>query len=176
MAFSTKVRTDALVAAARHCCVCHRYKGVNVEVHHIIPVFEGGRDDADNAICLCFDCHADAGHYNPMHSRGTKLSPEELRIARESWHRAVRENRIVSAEDDGRFYCRYLVCRSLSAMKEITSGDLSAIPSPSPLYLKNVVGDFLSAFLGQYPGSQKNYHPDSHILGDRFGVDPKSET
>ncbi len=77
MAFKKEVKINALVSAARHCCVCHRYKGVKVEVHHILPVAKGGADDAENAIALCFDCHADAGHYNNKHPRGTKFSPEE---------------------------------------------------------------------------------------------------
>jgi 5-methylcytosine-specific restriction endonuclease McrA len=94
MTFSKEVRTEALVAAARHCCVCHRYKGVKVEVHHVVPAAKGGADTADNAITLCFDCHADAGHYNPEHPRGTKFSVEELRSSRDLWHMAVRMNRI----------------------------------------------------------------------------------
>lgn len=60
MPFSKEIREDALVASARHCCVCHRSKGVKVEVHHIVPTSQGGTDDFDNAVVLCFDCHADA--------------------------------------------------------------------------------------------------------------------
>ena len=37
MGFSQKIKEDALVAAARHCCVCRKFKGLNIEVHHIIP-------------------------------------------------------------------------------------------------------------------------------------------
>ncbi len=80
MAFNSTVRNQVLVSAARHCWVCHRYKGVKVKVHHIIPKSEGGNDSLDNAIALCFNCHADAGHYNPKHPRGTKYSPDELRL------------------------------------------------------------------------------------------------
>ena len=35
MSFPSKVRDQLLVAAARHCCACHRYKGVKLEIHHI---------------------------------------------------------------------------------------------------------------------------------------------
>jgi hypothetical protein len=126
VAFSTETRTTALVAAARHCCVCRRYKGVKVEVHHIVPLSKGGTDSADNAIVLCFDCHADAGHYNPKHPRGTKFSPEELRLARDLWHMAVATNRIEAPQEKDRLYCRYLVCKSFSALREIVEGDLSS--------------------------------------------------
>nr|VFK42254.1 MAG: hypothetical protein BECKSD772F_GA0070984_111810 [Candidatus Kentron sp. SD]VFK48163.1 MAG: hypothetical protein BECKSD772E_GA0070983_11157 [Candidatus Kentron sp. SD]VFK77679.1 MAG: hypothetical protein BECKSD772D_GA0070982_10018 [Candidatus Kentron sp. SD] len=35
MGFSREIKERILVNTARHCCVCHRYKGVKVEVHHI---------------------------------------------------------------------------------------------------------------------------------------------
>lgn len=164
MAFSSKVRIDALVAAARHCCVCHRYKGVRVEVHHIVPVSKGGTDDPENAICLCFDCHADAGHYNPEHSRGTKFSPQELRSARDNWYLTVLHNQIEAPREDDRFYCRYLVCKSFSALNEIASGDLSSIPCSAPILVKTLAGEFLSEILKHYPQP----HRGSHIPGDLF--------
>jgi len=79
--FPKGVKDRILVAAARHCCVCHRYNGVGVEAHHIVQEADGGPNKYENAIVLCFDCHAAAGHYNSRHPRGTKFSPEELRLA-----------------------------------------------------------------------------------------------
>ena len=69
--FPQKVKDQIFVDTARHCCVCHRYKGVKVEVHHIKQEALGGENTYENAISLCFDCHCDAGHYNPKHPRGT---------------------------------------------------------------------------------------------------------
>ncbi len=69
MGFPKKVRDAALVASARYCCVCHRITGLNIEVHHIIPQEQQGKDTLDNAIALCFDCHADAGHYFAKHPK-----------------------------------------------------------------------------------------------------------
>ena len=89
MPFSQSVKARVLVAAARHCCVCHRYKGLNIEVHHIEQESESEDNSFENAIGLCFDCHADAGHYNPGHPRGTKLSASELRRARDRWFEIV---------------------------------------------------------------------------------------
>lgn len=164
MAFSREVRTEALVAAARHCCLCHRYRGVKVEVHHIVPVAKGGADTADNAIALCFDCHADAGHYNPEHPRGTKISVDELRLARHLWHMAVQMNRIEAPRDEDWLYCRYLVCKSFSALREIVEGSLTQIPVDSPLLAKTVAGDFLSSIVRQHPAA----HRSSHVWGDAF--------
>ncbi len=100
MAFTKETKIKALVNSARHCCVCHRYKGLKVEVHHIVPAAKGGTDDEGNAIALCFDCHADAGHYNSKHPRGTKFSTEELLRDREYWHAAVSNKHIDITEDE----------------------------------------------------------------------------
>lgn len=62
-----------------------RQVGRSVEVHHIVPAANGGPTTLDNAIVLCFNCHAEAGHYNPRHPRGTKYSPAELRRHRDEW-------------------------------------------------------------------------------------------
>jgi len=60
MGFSDKIKQEILVRSARHCCVCHQAKGLNIEVHHIKLTSHGGDDTLENAIALCFDCHADA--------------------------------------------------------------------------------------------------------------------
>lgn len=85
MPFSDKIKADALTRSGRHCCLCHKHIGVNVEVHHIIQEAKGGTNTLDNAIVLCFDCHATVGHYNPDHPRGNKYKPEELRKQRDFW-------------------------------------------------------------------------------------------
>jgi HNH endonuclease len=105
MAFSKEIKRKALINSARHCCVCHRYKGLKIEVHHIIPISNGGTNNEENAISLCFDCHADAGHYNPKHPRGTKFSPEELKLAKEKWHQAVELNHLdISVNEEWRAF------------------------------------------------------------------------
>ena len=77
------------MASARHCAVCRRYKGVKIEVHHIKPKNQGGKDTFENAIPLCFDCHSDAGHYFANHPKGTKFSPAELKKHKKEWFRIV---------------------------------------------------------------------------------------
>lgn len=164
MPFSPGVRKEALIASARHCCICHRYKGVKVEVHHVVPESEGGSNDIENAIVLCFDCHADAGHYNPNHPRGTKMSPEELREAKDSWQMMVKSNRIEPPGFEDVAYCRYLLCRSLTAIIEICAGNLSSIPVPNPLLVNNQVTDFQRNIVKNYSSSGRGYQ----IWGDSF--------
>src|SRR5262249_39634655 len=42
-------------------------------------------DTAENAIPLCFDCHAEVHAYNDRHPKGRKFSPEELRGHKDQW-------------------------------------------------------------------------------------------
>lgn len=86
MPFSNKIKSEALARSGRHCCLCHKSVGINVEVHHIVQEADGGKNTLDNAMVLCFDCHADTGHYNVRHPRGNKYTPDELRRRRDAWY------------------------------------------------------------------------------------------
>lgn len=83
MSFPSEMREKLLLWCDRRCCLCRRVCEVLIELHHIVPKSEGGTDDEDNAIPLCFDCHAKVGHYNDLAPRGTKFKPEELKKRRE---------------------------------------------------------------------------------------------
>lgn len=56
-----------------------------METDHIVPKAEGGTDDIDNAIAVCFECHAEIHSYNDRHPRGRKFRPEELRLHKDQW-------------------------------------------------------------------------------------------
>jgi len=64
----------------RHCCLCDKACGTDIEIAHI---HEKGPGEIDNAIPLCYDCHARIGHYNRKHPLGNKYKPEELKARRE---------------------------------------------------------------------------------------------
>ena len=87
----SKVKEDVLIACKRRCCYCGRYKGVNIEVHHIIQRADGGKDEYDNAIPLCFDCHSEIGSYNPKHPKGNKFSTNELKRIRDDFYKKVKD-------------------------------------------------------------------------------------
>jgi len=134
MPFSKRIKNDALVAAGRRCCLCTRFKGVCLEVHHIEPESTGGGNDFDNAIPLCFDCHADVGHYSPEHPRGNRYSAVELRGHRDRLYDQIESGRLPSARSKEEWaYCRYLVCKNFSALSEIVLGDLARTPADNPL-------------------------------------------
>lgn len=79
MGFPTSVADDVLVRCGRHCCLCGKYVGQKIELHHIKQVADGGEDTADNCIPLCFDCHADVKSYNPHHPKGRRFTEKELK-------------------------------------------------------------------------------------------------
>jgi len=75
---SDKIR--ALLWCDRHCCLCRKACGTDIEIAHIDP--KGG-NGLDNAIPLCYDCHGEVGKYNKEHPRGNKYRPAELKSRRE---------------------------------------------------------------------------------------------
>lgn len=86
MGFPKSVAIQALVACGRCCCICHKFCGTNIELHHIQQKADGGPDTFDNCIPLCFDCHAQMGRPDPRHSKGKAYSPEELKAHRNKWY------------------------------------------------------------------------------------------
>lgn len=85
------VKEDVLVICKRHCCYCEKYKGRDIEVHHIVPRSKGGQDTFDNAIPLCFDCHSEIGSYNPEHPKGNRFKPSELKRIRDEFYIKVKD-------------------------------------------------------------------------------------
>jgi len=77
--FDEAVKVKVLLWSDRHCCLCGKQSGIGIEIAHLDP----HSSDPDNAIPLCFDCHAAVGHYNREHPRGRKYSIPELKAGRE---------------------------------------------------------------------------------------------
>lgn len=90
MAFDEEVKRKAMVKCGRRCCICHKFCGNNMEVHHIKAHADGGEDIFDNAIPLCFDCHAIVRQYDPRHPKGIKFTEKELIMHRDSWYAKVK--------------------------------------------------------------------------------------
>ena len=85
MSFDRDEVADLLVRCHRRCCICHRFCGVKMETDHIEPRADDGPDLIDNAIPVCFECHAEIHSYNDQHPRGRKFTPTELRAHKEQW-------------------------------------------------------------------------------------------
>jgi hypothetical protein len=78
--FRSAEKVQRLIWCDRHCCLCDKRCRLDIELAHI-----GDNDDnrIDNAIPVCYDCHARMGMYNSSHPRGTKLTPREIKLLRE---------------------------------------------------------------------------------------------
>jgi hypothetical protein len=85
MVFDRDEVAELLAKCHRRCCICHRYCGVKIETDHMNPQAEGGDDSIENAIPVCFDCHAEIHSYNDNHPRGRKFTPLELTRHKEQW-------------------------------------------------------------------------------------------
>ncbi len=85
MGFQRNEVSRLLAACHRRCCICHRFCGVKIETDHIDPAGENGSDSIENAIPVCFECHAEIHSYNDNHPRGRKFQPLELQLHKAQW-------------------------------------------------------------------------------------------
>ena len=76
---------ELLARCHRRCCICHRFCGVKMELDHMVPRADGGSSEIDNAIPVCFECHAEIHAYNDKHPRGRKFQPAELKLHKDQW-------------------------------------------------------------------------------------------
>lgn len=97
MSFPRKAVDELLVACHRRCCICHRFCGFKMELDHMEQRAHGGLDDINNAIPVCFECHAEIHLYNDQHPRGRKYRSEELRLHKEQWLELCRSSAAVLA-------------------------------------------------------------------------------
>jgi hypothetical protein len=101
--FSQKEVNELLVQCHRRCCICHRFCGTKIETDHIDQRSQSQDDSINNAIPVCFECHAEIHSYNVDHPRGRKFRPEELRQHRDQWLKICAEKPevMLSAAWDG---------------------------------------------------------------------------
>jgi hypothetical protein len=79
--FNEEDSIKVLLWCGRHCCLCEKPTAVGIEVAHL-PGRESS-SDIDDAIPLCFDCHAAIGHYNKSHPKGKQYAIRELKARRD---------------------------------------------------------------------------------------------
>ena len=83
------IKSNVLIKCKRYCCYCEKFSGNAMEVHHIKPRSEGGKDTEDNAIPLCCNCHALVASYNPNHPKGSKHTVKELKHIRDNFYEKI---------------------------------------------------------------------------------------
>lgn len=116
MSFSEKVQTEALAASGRCCCICHKFCGTKIALHHIKQKAHGGDDSFENCIPLCLDCHEDMGKADPNHVTGKHYTEKELIMHRDAWYKkqsdSQRGNKCPVCEADKKLFNR--ICQSFS--------------------------------------------------------------
>lgn len=85
MGFNQKEVDQLLVECHRRCCICHRDCGVKMEIDHIEQRADSKDDSIENAIPVCFECHAEIHLYNDRHPKGRKFHPDEIRMHKKQW-------------------------------------------------------------------------------------------
>jgi hypothetical protein len=74
----SEVRRAVLVEAG-HRCAIPTCPALHPKVHHIKPVCEGGRDDFDNLIALCANCH-DMAHRGEIDRKAMRQYKANLSV------------------------------------------------------------------------------------------------
>ena len=100
MAFPGSIAEKALLDCSRCCCICHKFCGFKIELHHIIQKAQGGSDTYENCIPLCLDCHAEVKAYDPKHPKGRRYTESELGQHRDRWYKKVRSENLVVVHPD----------------------------------------------------------------------------
>lgn len=139
MSFSKKIANEVLVKSGRRCAICKRFCGTKIELHHIEPKYEDGKDNMDNCIALCFDCHADVCLYNPNHPKGRKYSEKELKMHREKLYKKM-EQFIPEIQMNSIEWITYANMRFGYAIK---------IPSYWPIGKEATNGDGIQLYVGK---------------------------
>ena len=89
MGFPESVAEKALLDCGRCCCICHKFCGFKIELHHIVQKSQEGLHTYENCIPLCFDCHAESKAYDPKHPKGRRYTDSELKNHRDRWYEKV---------------------------------------------------------------------------------------
>lgn len=79
--FREEDKIKRLLWCNRHCCLCGKSCGIDIEFAHL-PGKEDS-DDIDDGIPVCSGCHIKISAYNYKHPKGTKYKAEELKKRRE---------------------------------------------------------------------------------------------
>jgi hypothetical protein len=86
-----------MVKCARRCCICRRFRPTKLQVHHIKERSQGGTNDEDNLIVVCFSCHSDVHTKVPFARR---FSQEELKGHRDALVKMVAEGKLPTTDTD----------------------------------------------------------------------------
>jgi GTPase SAR1 family protein len=73
-----KIRDKLLVDAMHRCCLCPQHEDIT-DIHHILPISEGGPNTENNLMVVCPTCHAKIRRIRTMYNS------EQLKMYKERW-------------------------------------------------------------------------------------------
>jgi hypothetical protein len=127
MPFSPTVKARIFVKCARICCLCFKQCGARIEAAHIVAEADGGSNDDENAIPVCFDCHEEIGSYNLRHPKGNKFTEIELRERRDALYSLV-DRGVIQAQIVAHRLERIQVARGSESATETARNEAIATP------------------------------------------------
>ena len=78
--FTEDIKLKRLLWSARHCGICGKPCGLDIEIAHIE---QNGDHSQDNATPAYYYCHANMGRYNTQHTLGNKYRFKEIKKTRD---------------------------------------------------------------------------------------------
>ena len=124
-----------MVKCARRCCICRRFRPTKLQVHHIVERNQGGTDDEDNLIVVCFSCHTDVHTKAPFARR---FSEEELKGHRDALVTMVEQGMLPldDADDPDK-----VIAKLVRTLRTSPETDVMLMPEAVELLLSAVLGE-----------------------------------
>lgn len=156
-----------MVKCARRCCICRRFRPTKLQVHHIVERNQGGTDEEDNLIVICFSCHSDVHTKVPFARR---FSVEEQKGHRDALVRMVEQGVLPLDDSDD---ADRVIAELVRALRASPETEVSLMPEAVELLLSAVNGEAnrqglifattSNVGLRLYAGN----HPNFYTPGDR---------
>jgi hypothetical protein len=154
--FKEKIKIKCLLWCDRHCCLCKKNCGTDIELAHINQKLnKKDINKIDNAMPLCYDCHAKIGHYNTEHPRGNKYTESELKTRREQIYEE---------------FTRHLIpLMDFQITQTLIGGGLREFPDVGfeIRHLENRLPVKVLTLVDIYQGNKKVYNPGGHYAKEK---------
>ena len=121
-----------MVKCARRCCICRRFRPTKLQVHHIVERNQGGTDEEDNLIVVCFSCHSDVHTKVPFARR---FSVEELKGHRDALIKMVEQGKLTAADSDD---ADQVIASLVRGMQSAPKGQAALSPEAVEILLRTV--------------------------------------
>ncbi len=116
MTVPAELAETILVKCGRCCCVCRRFRPIQLQVHHIVPKSEGGLDELYNLTALCLTCHSDVHTRRPFTRRFTV---QELRRHRDAVFELIADGKLLPPDQDLDALVRRSTVRNLTRVRQL---------------------------------------------------------